>query len=82
MAKGIYLMLIAFGETSPDLLVSFANLARIYHMNKEYKEAIQCYRTALKFVEQVHGKYHVKMSFCYTSLATICYEMADIRLAI
>lgn len=37
MVKGIYLMLIAFGQTSPDLLVSFANLARIYQMNKEYK---------------------------------------------
>ena len=34
MVKGIYLMLITFGETSPDLLVSFANLARIYQMNK------------------------------------------------
>ena len=73
MVKGIYLMLITFGETSPDLLVSFANLARIYQMNKEYKEAIRCYKVAMKFIEQIHGKFHVKISFCYTSLATICY---------
>ena len=82
MTKGIYLMLITFGQTSPDLLVSFANLARIYQMNKQYKEAIKCYKTAIKFIQQVHGKYHVKMSFCYTSLATICYEMSDIKSAI
>lgn len=82
MTKGIFLMLMTFGETSPDLLVSFANLGRIHQMNKDYKEAIKCYRTAMKFVEQIHGKYHVKMSFCYTSLATIYYEIGDLRSAI
>lgn len=82
MVKGLYLMLVTFGETSPDLLVSLANLARIYQMNKEYKEAIKCYKVAMKFVEQVHGKFHVKMSFCYTSLATISYEMSDLKSAI
>jgi len=82
MIKGLYLMLVTFGETSPDLLVSLANLARIYQMNKEYKEAIKCYKVAMKFVEQIHGKFHVKMSFCYTSLATISYEMSDLKSAI
>lgn len=36
----------------------------------------------MKFIEQVHGKFHVKMSFCYTSLATIYYEIADLKSAI
>jgi hypothetical protein len=64
MAKGIYLMLITYGETSPDLLVCLANLARIYQMNKEYNDAIKCYQVAMKFMEKIHGKYHVEISLC------------------
>jgi tetratricopeptide (TPR) repeat protein len=82
LLKGIYLMLLTFGETSPDLFISFANLARIYQIKKEYGNAIKCYRVAMRFVEQIHGKNHVKMSLCHTSLATIYYEMSDIKTAI
>jgi tetratricopeptide (TPR) repeat protein len=82
ITKGIFLMLVTFGETSPDLLTSLANLARIHHLSKDYKEAIKCYRVAMKFIQQVHGRFHVKMSLCYISLATIYYEMADLKSAI
>ena len=75
-------MLISFGETAPDLLVSFANLARCYQQGKDYVQAIKCYETAMQFIERVHGKYHVKLSFCLSSLAAIAYEMADLRKAI
>jgi hypothetical protein len=34
LKRNIYLMLMAFGETSPDLLVSLVNLAKIYQVNK------------------------------------------------
>jgi lipopolysaccharide biosynthesis regulator YciM len=82
MKKGIYLMLMTFGETSPDLLVCLANIARIYQINKEYSEAIKCYHVAMKFMEQVHGKFHVEVAVCESSLASIYYEMADMKLAI
>lgn len=82
MKKSLFLMLISFGETSPDLLICLANLARIYQMNKQYNEAIKCYNVAMKFIEKIHGKYHVKMSFCYTSLATISYEMSNLKKSI
>ena len=36
----------------------------------------------MKFIEKIHGKYHVKMSFCYTSLATISYEMSNLKKSI
>lgn len=75
-------MLIAFGETSPDLLICLANLARIYQLNKDYQEAIICYDVALDLIKKIHGKYHVKISFCYTSLATISNEMGNIKKAI
>lgn len=31
--KSIFLMLVAFGETYPDFLISVVNLARVYHQN-------------------------------------------------
>ena len=82
MKKSLFLMLISFGETSPDLLICLANLARIYQMNKSYNDAIKCYNVAIYYIDKIHGKYHVKMSFCYTSLATISYEMGDLKKAI
>lgn len=47
MLKATYLMLVAFGETAPDLLVSLANLARGYQLGKEYSQAIKCYEMAM-----------------------------------
>ena len=38
--KSIFLMLMAFGETSPDLLIALVNLAKIYQLHKEYDRAI------------------------------------------
>ena len=75
-------MLMAFGQTSPDLLVSLANLAKIYQINKEYEKAIECYHVGIEFLSKVHGKAHIKLSFCYSSLASICYEKSDLKKAI
>ena len=33
-------MLVAFGETAPDLLVALVNLAKIYQINKDYEKAM------------------------------------------
>lgn len=80
--KSIYLMLMAFGETAPDLLVALVNLAKIYQMNKDYDRAVECYDVGIYFLEKVFGKNHIELSFCYSSLASICYEQGDLKRAI
>ena len=75
-------MLMGFGETSPDLLVALVNLAKIYQMHKEYDMAIECYRFGIDYLEKIFGKIHIELSFCYSSLASICYEKADLKMAI
>ena len=59
----------AFGETSPDLLVALVNLAKIYQLNKDYDRAMECYNVGIHFLEKVFGKNHIELSFCYSSLA-------------
>jgi tetratricopeptide (TPR) repeat protein len=80
--KAVYLMLLTYGETSPDLLVNLANLARIHQMHKEYADAIKCYKLAMKFVGQIYGQNHVKMSLCHSALAAVYCEMADVKMAL
>lgn len=45
--KSLMLMLINFGETYPDILVTLANIARIYQQDKELNNAVNCYFKAL-----------------------------------
>jgi tetratricopeptide (TPR) repeat protein len=80
--KSLLLMLINFGETYPDILVTLANIARIYQQDKEFNNAVNCYLKALDLVKSVTCKYHINISFCYSSLASLHYEMKDIKKAI
>ena len=80
--RATYLMLISYGETAPDLLVSFANLSRAYLKLKDYNTAIKCYESAMDIIQRAHGKNNAKMSFCYSSLASICYEIGNMAKAI
>ena len=80
--KSLMLMLINYGETYPDILVTLANIARIYQQDKEFNNAVNCYLKALDLVKSVTTKYHINISFCYSSLASLNYEMKDIKKAI
>lgn len=80
--KSLMLMLINYGETYPDILVTLANIARIYQQDKEFNNAVNCYLKALELVKSVTTKYHINISFCYSSLASLHYEMKDIKKAI
>ena len=80
--KSLLLMLVNYGETYPDLLVTFANIARIYQQDKESKNAVNCYIKALELVKSVNCKYHINVSFCCSSLASLHYEMKEFKKAI
>ncbi len=80
--KSLLLMLVNYGETYPDILVTFANIARIYQQDKEYNNAVNCYLKALELVKSVTSKYHINISFCYSSLASLHYEMKEFKKAI
>lgn len=45
--KALSLMLLSFGETAPDLLITFANLSRAYQLGRDYQQAIECYERAI-----------------------------------
>lgn len=75
-------MLTAFGETAPDLLVALVNLAKIYQINKDYERAMQCYHVGIHFLQKIFGKTHIELSFCNSSLASICYQRLDLKKAI
>jgi len=45
--KSLYLMLISFGEVYPDVLINFANIARVHQLNKEGSMASSCYLKAI-----------------------------------
>jgi len=66
-------MLMNYGETYPDILVTLANIARIYQQDKELNNAVDCYLKALKILKLVTYKYHINISFCYSSLAQLYY---------
>lgn len=80
--KSLLLMLVNYGETYPDILVTFANIARIYQQDKESKNAVNCYLKALELVRSVNCKYHINISFCCSSLASLHYEMKEFKKAI
>jgi hypothetical protein len=72
--KGLHLMLISFGEAYPDILINFANIARVHQQNREAHLAASCYLKAIELLTQVYGgKNHVNTSFCYSSLASLHY---------
>jgi hypothetical protein len=73
--KSLYLMLICFGEVYPDVMINFANIARVHQLNKEVSMASSCYLKAIELLTQIYGgKCHVNISFCYSSLASLHYE--------
>ena len=81
--KSLYLMLISFGESYPDILINFANIARVYQQNKDYINATKCYIKAIEILSSVNkGKYHINISFCYSSLASLSYEFGDLKKSI
>jgi len=45
--KGLHLMLMSFGEAYPDILINFANIARLHQQNREYTLAANCYLKAI-----------------------------------
>ena len=52
-------------------------------MNHETQLASNCYLRALEILSKVHGhNYHINASFCYSSLASICYETGDYKKAV
>ena len=75
-------MLISFGETYPDFLINVVNLARVYHQNAEYAKVSEVYNHSIVILKKICGKDHFKVSFLYSSLATLHYELADIKKAI
>jgi tetratricopeptide (TPR) repeat protein len=73
-------MLISFGEAYPDILINFANIARVHQQNREPTLASGCYIKAIELLTQVYGgKNHVNTSFCYSSLASLYYELGEYR---
>ena len=45
--------------------------------------ASSCYLKALELLNEVHGHCsHINASFCYSSLASICYETGDYKKAV
>ena len=80
--KSLLLMLINYGETYPDILVTLANIARIYQQDKELNNAVLCYQKALDLLKPVTCKEHINISFIYSSLASLHYDMKDIKKAI
>lgn len=76
-------MLMSFGEAYPDILINFANIARVHQQNKEPALASSCYLKAIELLSQVYGsKNHVNTSFCYSSLASLHYELGELRKSI
>lgn len=69
-------MLLCFGEAYPDVLINFANIARVYQLNRETQQASNCYLKAIEMLSQIHrSKLHINVSFCYSSLASLYYEI-------
>lgn len=84
LSKGLHLMLLCFGENYPEVLINFANIARVLsHMGGESPKAVQCYLKAISILTKLYGgKLHINVSLCYSSLAAIHYEMGEFRRAI
>lgn len=78
--KGLHLMLVSFGEAYPDVLINFANIARVHQLTKQVNLANSCYLRAIELLSHVYGgKSHVNISFCYSSLASLHYDQGDYR---
>lgn len=55
LGRGLQLMLCCFGEVYPDVLVNFANIARVYQLNRETQLASNCYLKAIDLLNVIHG---------------------------
>lgn len=47
LGRGLNLMLICFGEAYSDVLINFANIARVYQLSRETQQASSCYIKAI-----------------------------------
>jgi hypothetical protein len=73
-------MLMSFGEAYPDILINFANIARVHQQNREANLTASCYLKAIDLLTQINGgKNHVNTSFCYSSLASLHYELGEYK---
>lgn len=73
-------MLISFGEAYPDVMINFANIAKVHQTNKEGGMASSCYLKVIEILTEVYdGKNDIKISFCYSSLASLHYEFGEFR---
>lgn len=78
--KSLYLMVLAFTEGYPDILINIANIARIHQQNKDIGQAIKCYVKAVDLLSAVYpSRVHINISFCYSSLASLHYEIDEYR---
>ena len=60
-------------------MVNYMNLSAIYQQGKQYQQAIVCLLECLGRMEAIHGKNNMNTAACYTALATVHYEINDMR---
>jgi len=77
--KGIYISSFAFGESYPETVVSRLHLAAVFQECAQYQLAILTLMDTIDCVCRVYGRNNVNTAVCYQALASLHYEINDLR---
>lgn len=79
LLKCIYISSFSFGWTYPETVVNRLHLAAVFQECAQYQLAILTLMDTIDGVTRVYGNKNVNTAVCYQALASLHYEINDLR---